>query len=85
MCDVPRGISPNGDGYNDSLDLTGSGINSITIFNRYGKKVFSHGSGYTNQWHGQETNGNELPVGTYFYSIENADGSNKTGWIYINR
>jgi gliding motility-associated-like protein len=85
MCDVPRGISPNGDGYNDSLDLTGSGINSITIFNRYGKKVFSHGSGYTNQWHGQETNGNELPVGTYFYSIENANGSNKTGWIYINR
>lgn len=85
MCDVPRGISPNGDGMNDSLDLTGTGINNITIFNRYGKKVFGYGAGYTNQWHGQEDNGNELPDGTYFYSIENADGSSKTGWVYINR
>lgn len=85
MCEVPRGISPNGDGKNDSLDLTGSGIANITIFNRYGKKVFSHGAGYTNQWHGQDTNSNELPDGTYFYSIEKTDGSTTTGWVYINR
>lgn len=85
MCEVPRGISPNGDGMNDTLDLTGLGIRSITIFNRYGKKVFDYGSTYTNQWHGQETNGNELPDGTYFYSIEKADGTSTTGWIYINR
>lgn len=85
MCDVPRGISPNGDGLNDSLDLTGTGVNKIEIYNRYGKKVFGHGSGYTNQWHGQDNNNNELPDGTYYYSIVNADGSSKTGWIYINR
>jgi gliding motility-associated-like protein len=85
MCEVPRGISPNGDGLNDSLDLTGLGVKNITIFNRYGREVFSYGSGYTNQWHGQETNGNELPDGTYFFSIEKTDGSNTTGWIYINR
>jgi gliding motility-associated-like protein len=85
MCEVARGISPNGDGLNDALDLTGTGIREITIFNRYGKKVFSHGSGYTNQWHGQDDKNNELPDGTYFYSIQNADGSSKTGWVYINR
>ncbi|MHA3789214.1 choice-of-anchor J domain-containing protein [Flavobacterium hauense] len=85
MCDIPRGISPNGDGLNDSLDLTGTGVKKIEIYNRYGKKVFSHGSGYTNQWHGQDNNSNELPDGTYYYSIENADGSSKTGWVYINR
>ncbi|MHA3789715.1 choice-of-anchor J domain-containing protein [Flavobacterium hauense] len=85
MCEVPRGISPNGDGYNDTLNLTGLGVKNITIFNRYGKKVYSHGSTYTNQWHGQDTNENELPDGTYFYSIEKTDGSSTTGWIYINR
>lgn len=85
MCDVQRGISPNGDGMNDNLDLTGTGVKSVVIFNRYGKKVFEHGLGYTTQWHGQDNSGNELPDGTYFYSIENADGSNKTGWIYINK
>ncbi|MFD2601509.1 T9SS type B sorting domain-containing protein [Flavobacterium suzhouense] len=85
MCDVQRGISPNGDGMNDNLDLTGTGVKSVVIFNRYGKKVFEHGLGYTPQWHGQDNSGNELPDGTYFYSIENGDGSNKTGWIYINK
>lgn len=85
MCEVPRGISPNGDGLNDNFDLSGSGITSLTIFNRYGKKVYSYGKNYTNQWHGQDEGNNELPDGTYFYSITNADGSNVTGWVYINR
>lgn len=85
MCEVPRGISPNGDGLNDNLNLAGLGVKNISIFNRYGKEVFSYGSTYTNQWHGQDKNNNDLPDGTYFYSIEKADGSNITGWIYINR
>lgn len=85
MCEIPRGISPNGDGLNDSFDLSGSGVTSITIFNRYGKKVFSYGANYTNQWHGQDERNNELPDGTYFYSITKTDGSNATGWVYINR
>lgn len=85
MCEIPRGISPNGDGLNDSLNLSGMGVRTISIFNRYGKKVFDHGAGYINQWHGQDTNNNELPDGTYFYSVEKTDGSSSTGWIYINR
>jgi len=85
MCDIPRGISPNGDGSNDNLDLYGYSIKDITIFNRYGKKVYSHGEGYTNNWHGQDTSNNELPDGTYFYMITKSDGSNTTGWIYINK
>lgn len=85
MCEIPRGISPNGDGLNDNFDLSGSGVTSLTIFNRYGKKVFSYGTNYTNQWHGQDESNNELPDGTYFYSIAKTDGSNATGWVYINR
>lgn len=83
-CLIPRGISPNGDGKNDAFDLAGMGVTKISIFNRYGTEVYSYGA-YTDQWHGQDAGGNELPTGTYFYSIATAAGENKTGWVYINR
>ncbi|WP_417352451.1 choice-of-anchor L domain-containing protein [Flavobacterium alkalisoli] len=83
-CTIPRGISPNGDGMNDEFDLTGFNVTKIGIFNRYGKEVYSQGS-YNKEWHGQDKGGNELPTGTYFYSIELGNGDSKTGWVYINR
>ncbi|KGO78677.1 hypothetical protein Q762_15045, partial [Flavobacterium cauense R2A-7] len=36
FCDIPRGISPNGDGKNDAFDITGLNAKSVKIFNRYG-------------------------------------------------
>ncbi|GGB83479.1 hypothetical protein GCM10007424_24360 [Flavobacterium suaedae] len=83
-CSIPRGISPNNDDMNDTFDLTSLGVTQISIFNRYGKEVFSYGA-YTDQWHGQSSEGDELPTGTYFYSIKRANGESKTGWVYINR
>ena len=48
-------------------------------------KVFEKAN-YTNEWSGQDLNGNELPTGTYFHVIEFKDGSEtKSGWIYLNR
>ncbi len=82
---IPKGISPNGDGKNDSLDLTGMGVQQITIFNRYGREVYNFNGSYSNQWHGQSNDGKELPSATYFYSVAKQDGSTATGWIYINR
>jgi len=82
---IPRGISPNGDQVNDTFDLTGYGVKEITIFNRYGTQVFSYSGNYTNQWKGQSDGGDELPDGTYFYSIHTNEGTAKTGWVYINR
>lgn len=82
---IPKGISPNDDGLNDTLDLTGYGVKEILIFNRYGTKVYSFSGNYTNQWKGQTDGGKELPDGTYFYNIHTTNGDNKTGWIYINR
>ncbi|UOK43088.1 MULTISPECIES: choice-of-anchor J domain-containing protein [Flavobacterium] len=84
-CDIPRGISPNNDGSNDELDLTDYGVNKLSIFNRYGVTVYSHGAGYTKQWHGQSDAGQELPDGTYYYVINLGTDVTKTGWIYINR
>jgi gliding motility-associated-like protein len=83
-CDVPKGISPNNDTYNDTFDLTGLDVKKISIFNRYGQEVYSLNN-YTNQWHGQGSNGDELPTGTYFYALERKNGDTKTGWVYINR
>ncbi|MNK23662.1 hypothetical protein D3C87_419590 [compost metagenome] len=83
-CFIPRGISPNNDGMNDSFDLSGFDIKFITIFNRYGQEVYSK-SNYINEWIGQSNKGDELPSGTYYYMIKNGEGEDKTGWVYINR
>ncbi len=82
---IPRGISPNNDQVNDTFDLSGYGVKEITIFNRYGTIVFSFSGNYTDQWKGQSDGGQELPDGTYFYSIHTTEGATKTGWVYINR
>lgn len=83
-CFVAKGISPNGDGLNDAFDLTKYRLKSLSIFNRYGKEVFSYGPGYTNQWVGQDKGGNLLPDGTYFYRIVTAT-EDLTGYIQLVR
>ncbi|SFQ41683.1 gliding motility-associated C-terminal domain-containing protein [Flavobacterium akiainvivens] len=82
FCDIPKGISPNNDGFNDRFDISGMNARKLSIFNRYGKEVYTQGN-YTNQWHGQSDSG-DLPTGTYYYVIE-LPGETKTGWVYINR
>ena len=83
-CDIPRGISPNGDTKNDSFDLTNFSVNKLEIFNRYGIKVYTK-SGYKNEWDGTSDKGQELPDGTYYYVVEFESGKSKTGWVYLNR
>jgi large repetitive protein len=85
LCDIQKGISPNGDTSNETLDLRGMNVVKVNIFNRYGKEVYKFEGAYTDQWHGQTASDKELPTGTYFYNIVTRDGINKTGWIYINR
>lgn len=83
-CDIPKGVSPNGDGLNDTWDLRGYNVKRVEIFNRYGTKVYSK-SNYVDEWHGQSDDSNELPDGTYYYVVEFNDTPVKTGWVYINR
>ncbi|MDX1461675.1 MAG: choice-of-anchor L domain-containing protein [Marinirhabdus sp.] len=93
-CSISQGLSPNGDGYNDSLDLeflsdrTG-GINDLKIYNRHGLLVFEQ-SNYVNEWFGQSDAGDELPTGTYymilsFNSEDPVYGNQYAGWIYLNK
>lgn len=69
-CSYPKGISPNGDGDNDYLDLTYNNVQELKVFNRYGKLVYQHGKGYKRQWSGQDSNGKILPSGTYFLNVK---------------
>jgi len=82
--DIQKGISANGDGYNDNFELTGFDVKKLQIFNRYGMKVYSKNN-YSNEWYGQSDKGDELPDGTYYYVIDRNNAKTVTGWIYINR
>ncbi len=84
-CVIPQGISPNNDGVNDVFDLSSYDVVRLEIFNRNGTLVYSK-SNYTNEWVGQTNDGEELPVGTYFYTMVYEGGAkSRSAWIYINR
>ncbi len=89
-CSIPTIITPNGDGYNDEfliacLKATSKYPNNkVTIFNEWGDQVFE-ASPYQNDWKGTY-NGQELPVGTYFYIVDFGDGSDpQSGFLLIER
>ena len=92
-CVITQGLSPSlKDGLNDYLDLKflddRSGIENIKIFNRYGTVVYEKDN-YVDSFIGNNSNGESLVTGTYFYVIElkNSDpvfANPVRGWIYIN-
>jgi gliding motility-associated-like protein len=91
---ISQGISPNGDGFNDTWQILGierHPINTVQIFNQWGNLVYKI-SGYDNAtvvWKGESNAGhlsdNEAPDGTYFYMIELEDGSKLSGFIILKR
>ena len=83
-CVIPKGISPNNDGFNDGFDLAVFHPIDLKIFNRYGTVVYEHGEGYTNQWSGQDKNGRMLPTSTYYYVFKTFFDT-YVGWVYVIR
>ena len=83
-CQIQRGISPNNDGNNEFFDLSGFNVKELSIYNRYGTKVYSK-TDYVKEWTGKDLNNNDLPDGTYYYMFERKNSETKVGWIYINR
>ena len=90
---VPKGFSPNGDGANDLFIIPGLDEypnNSITIFNRWGNKIFE-AAPYENNWGGKSENGatvgeGALPEGTYFFLLElSPDEKPIKSYIYLKR
>ena len=83
-CGIQKGISPNSDGLNSFFDLRLLDVKKLSIFNRYGVKVYDK-EDYYDEWRGQTNEGDELPDGIYYYVIDFENDASKTGWIYINR
>jgi gliding motility-associated-like protein len=94
-CDIPTVITPNGDGSNDVFYIPLTCLicadcpqrdNTLTIFNQWGDVVFN-AKDYQQDWNGQR-NGEDLPVGSYFYVLEffaNDIPVKQTGFIILQR
>ncbi|MEM8965621.1 MAG: gliding motility-associated C-terminal domain-containing protein, partial [Bacteroidota bacterium] len=73
---IPSGFTPNGDNINDTWEL--QNINTfeqklVEVYDRYGHRVF-FSDNYNSAWDGSYE-GDQLPVGTYYYRIELDEGS----------
>ncbi|GAA0871597.1 hypothetical protein GCM10009117_07430 [Gangjinia marincola] len=91
---IPQGFSPNGDGVNDTFDITGLydifKEFEVQVFNRYGSTIYK-GNNDIPAWDGtpnEGLGGNELPTGTYYYILNLNDPDYPEpykGWVYLNR
>lgn len=84
LCAIPKGVSVNNDGNNDTFNLQGFDVKNIKFFNRYGTVIYEKAN-YINEWNGQDINGNLLPTATYYYYVVLNNGEIKTGWVYLQR
>ena len=69
---IPDGISPNGDGKNETWMLVFKEDfpdMEVSVYNRWGELLFYDNKGYLIEWDGK-FNGEELPVGSYYYVID---------------
>jgi len=69
---IPNAFTPNGDGINDIFNVAGIGLNGMgmSIFNRWGNKVFASGNLNTG-WDGYDLyTGAKCPIGVYLYTVK---------------
>jgi gliding motility-associated-like protein len=68
---VPNVFTPNGDGNNDVLKVYGTAVwkAKLTIFNRWGEKVFESSNAIIEGWDGY-FKGELAPIDVYTYSLE---------------
>lgn len=72
---IPDGISPDGNGLNDTWILEfleqypGVSI-KINVYNRWGELLFESDETYNDDWDGTTKSGKKLPAGTYYYVID---------------
>ena len=69
--EIPYGITPNGDGDNDTLffddlDQTKYPNSELVVANRWGLVLYK-AKPYQNDWKGDNQSGQPLPAGTYYY------------------
>ncbi len=84
-------ITPNADGVNDVIDYSALGSKQnliISIFDRYGNKIFQADRFNGYKWDGTN-GGRRVPTGTYWYSVTWNENDKKntaikfTGWVLV--
>lgn len=98
---IYNGVTPDGDGMNDYFIIDNINYfpnNNVTIYNRWGRKVFathnynSNGNVFKGYAEGVDVvgKGEKLPTGTYYYVVEylyDRDGQNqwvkKVGYLHL--
>jgi gliding motility-associated-like protein len=83
---IPGGLSPNGDGINDTWNIQGLEDypgTSISVFDRWGKKLFFSTSA-SEPWNGT-FEGKELPTADYYYIIELDNGEKYHGVVTLKK
>lgn len=84
---LPTGLSPNGDGFNDTYVIPGvlyCNQANFTVFNRWGNIVYEK-SKYQNDWYGQADDGGTLSDGTYFVIFEGCDNKKLSTYVDLRR
>lgn len=85
-----NGLTPNNDGHNDTwiIETAYNTTNTIVmIYNRWGQMVW-HTNNYNNTsvvFEGRNGKGEELPSGTYFYTIQQENREAVKGWLELTR
>ncbi len=86
-------LTPNADNENDFWNIENIEYQTnttVTVYNRWGVKVFEAENYVNNTWAGESTKGGSglLPVGSYYYMITYTTpqgvASTASGWLYIN-
>lgn len=82
---IPNAFTPNNDGINDTWKIDGLEVypnSEITVFDRYGTKVFYTKTNETFEWDGTFDQ-RKLPTGTYWYILKISDGRLFQGYLLI--
>jgi gliding motility-associated-like protein len=78
---VPKLITPNGDNVNDGFIIQNiddyKDLSQLTIYNRWGDRVWQSEYLYdnANPWRGTNQNGTKLADGVYMYTLELVNAS----------
>jgi gliding motility-associated-like protein len=83
-----NGLTPNGDGHNDTWWIDGIEKfpdNEVLIFNRWGDKIieYKHYDNVNVVWNGNNSRGDRVPDGTYYYLVKITGVKSYTGWIEL--
>ncbi len=85
---IPQIYTPNGDNANDAFTITDVDYftkSSLIVFNRWGNIIYQ-AAPYLNTWDGKNEHGDELPDGTYYYSLDLGNGNDPyKGFVVITR